>query len=386
MYDFDEIYEAYMECRKNKRNSINALKFEVNLIDNLWKLYEDINSFRYKPKRYIYFLTHSPKLREVFASDFRDRVVHHLLIRDLEPLFEPVFIYDSYSCRKNRGIHLAIKRLQKFVQNREYNWYLQLDLKSFFLSINKNILFKKIVQKVNFNFTNKGEFSPPDKKSETKVITSERILYLASKIIFDDPTKNYIFKGKKENIKKLPPHKTLFNMPKNQGLPIGNLTSQFFANVYLNDFDNFIKRSLKVKYYMRYVDDFILLAKSKIELLDLKDEIENYLRYELKLQLRDRYFLKQTKQGIDFLGYIVKPTHTLVRQRVVNNFKYKKAKFLDECFNEVKSLFPLNKTCSLEDAKKFKELNASYYGHFKHADSYKLIQKYQMKNWIKDER
>lgn len=274
MYSFKEIYQAYLECRKSKRNSINAIKFEVNLLDNLWEIYEAINSFTYKPKRYIYFLTSSPKLREVFASDFRDRVVHHLLVRDLVPIFEPLFIYDSYSCRKNRGIHLAISRLKRFVQNREYPYYLQLDIKSFFLSIHKNILFELIRNSVMLRAKDKAQ----------------RVLYLSNKIIFDDPTRNYIFKGNKKKLKNLPKHKTLFYAPKNRGLPIGNLTSQFFANIYMNGLDNFIKRQLKVKYYMRYVDDIVFLGRSKEELLVWKSAIEDYLKNQLHLELRDRFF------------------------------------------------------------------------------------------------
>jgi len=360
MYSFQEINQAYLECRKNKRNSINAIKFEIKLIDNLWELFESINSFSYDPRKYIYFLTSSPKLREVFASDFRDRVVHHLLVKDLEPIFEPLFIYDSYSCRKDKGIHLAIKRLQKFTQNQEYRYYLQLDIKSFFLSINKNILFDKIRETV----------------LKREPLKAQRVLYLSNKIIFDDPTQKYKFKGNRENLKYLPPHKTLFNQPKDRGLPIGNLTSQFFANVYMNDFDNFVKRQLKVKYYMRYVDDMILLGHSKEELEHIKREIVIYLRDNLKLELREQFYLRPVKRGIDFLGYIVRPTHTLVRQRVVNNFKYKKREFLDNCFNK--------ETCSLEDATKFREINASFYGHIKHADSSRLLKKYEIKNWLKE--
>ena len=360
MYSFKEIYQAYLECRKSKRNSLNAIKFEVNLLDNLWEIYEALNSFSYKPKRYIYFLTSSPKLREVFASDFRDRVVHHLLVRDLEPIFEPLFIYDSYSCRKKKGTHLAISRLKRFVQNRDYPYYLQLDIKSFFLTIHKNILFEQIRKTTTL-------------RAKERL---QRVLYVSNKIIFDDPTKNYRFKGDKKQLKNLPKHKTLFYASKDRGLAIGNLTSQFFANIYMNGFDNFVKRKLKVKYYMRYVDDMVLLGRTKDELLRWKNEIENYLGVYLKLELRERFYLRKTKEGIDFLGYVVKPSHTLVRQRVVNNFKYKKAHFLDNCFTDG--------TCSLEDALKFKEINASFYGHAKHADSFWLMKKYQIKNWMKE--
>lgn len=361
MYSFNEIHQAYLECQKNKRNSLNALKFEVNLIESLWELHDAINSFKYRPKKYVYFLTHSPKLREVFASDFRDRVVHHLLVRDLEAIFEPLFIYDSYSCRKKRGTHLAIKRLKRFVQNRDYPYYLQLDIKSFFLSIHKNILFEQVREVVS-------------KRAKDKL---QRVLYLSNKIIFDDPTENYYFKGKHKEREALPRHKSLFYTPKERGLAIGNLTSQFFANVYMNGLDNFVKRKLKVKYYMRYVDDMVLLGRSQEELEELKVKIVDYLEKELQLRLREQFFLKSTNEGIDFLGYIVKPTHTMVRQRVVNNFKFKKAQFLDHAF--------VDGTCSLDEAKKFKEVNASFYGHAKHADSFRLMQKYQIKNWLRSE-
>ncbi len=362
MYLFEEIYQAYLECRQNKRNSINALKFEIDLIENLWEIHDSINSFRYKPRRYIYFLTHSPKLREVFASDFRDRVVHHLLVKDLVDIFEPTFIYDSYSCRVDKGIHLATQRLGRFVRNREYSYYLQLDIKSFFLNIHKDILFEKI-----------REATKARKPSRL-----QRVLYLSRMIIYDDPTNNYIRRGDVEEFAKLPINKSLFGVSKVRGLPIGNLTSQFFANVYMNDFDNFIKRRLKIKYYMRYVDDMVLLGRSKSELVYIKKQIIIYLKERLNLKLRERYYLRTTKEGIDFLGYITKPTHTLVRQRVVNNFKYKKAIFLDSSFVEG--------YCSLEDAQRFKEINASFYGHIKHADSSRLMSKYEVKNWMKEKR
>ena len=363
MYSFQEIYKAYLECRKFKRNSPSAINFEINLIDNLWDIHDEINSFNYKPKTYIYFLTFSPKLREIFASNFRDRVVHHLLVKDLDAIFEPLFIYDSYSCRKNKGIHLAINRLAKFTQNKKYSYYLQLDIKSFFLTIHKNILFEQIREEVV-------------KKDKIKL---QRILYLCTKIIFDDPTQNYIFKGDNKKRYALPKHKSLFYAPKNKGLPIGNLTSQFFANVYMNRFDNFIKRKLKIKYYMRYVDDMVFLGETKEELTQLKIKVEHYLKDTLQLELRDAFFLKKTTQGIDFLGYIVRPTHVLVRQRVVNNFKYKKAQFLETKFRD-------DGTCSKEDGLRFKEINASFYGHIRHADSFSLMKKYKIKNWIKDKK
>jgi hypothetical protein len=358
VYSFGDIYSAYIECRQNKRNSINALKFEINLIENLYKILESINSRRYNTSRYICFIAHSPKSREIFASDFRDRVVHHLLVRQIEPIFERYFIHDSYSCRKDKGIHKAVARLTKFVQNKEYKCYLQLDIKNFFLSINKNILSHKLLSKLqDYEFF-------------------DDVKFLIQKILFDNPTRNYIKKGNKKLFYQLPKHKSLFFANDGYGLPIGNLTSQFFANVYLSDFDNYIKRELKCKYYIRYVDDFIILGKDADNLNIIKFQIEKYLEEYLELNLRSSYRLRSVCSGIDFLGYIIRPKYRLVRRRVVNNFKHKRAIFLNKFKNGL---------ISTKIADDFRQINASYYGHFKLANSHKLINKYQMKNWIKKE-
>jgi RNA-directed DNA polymerase len=353
LVSFKELWRAYKSCQKNKASSINAIKFELNASDNLWKLHYEINSGIYKPKRYITFIAKSPKTREVFASDFSDRVVHHLLINDLEPLFEPTFIFDSYSCRKGKGIHTAVKRTQKFSRREKNKFYLQLDIKNFFLSIQKQFLFDLIRDRVS-------EKSSLLKSENIK----ERISYLSKVIIFDNPTENFVFRGDKRAYKDLPKHKSLFYTPKTQGLPIGNLTSQFFANVYLNPLDQVVKRVLKGD-YLRYVDDFVLFGETKEELLEKKEWIESFLETNLELKLRDSFKLQRVENGIDFLGYIIRPSHILVRKRVVNNFKYKLAKFIDS--KQTK-----------EQREHFYNFRASYEGHFKHADSYRLRKKYHM--------
>ena len=132
MFIFKEIYQSYLKCRKRKRNTINALKFEYDLVQNLCNLETSLNNKAYTPKRSVCFLTTSPKLREVFAADFSDRVIHHLIVPILEQIYEPIFIYDSYSCRKNKGIHYAVQRARKFSKSSKY--YLQLDIKNFFYS------------------------------------------------------------------------------------------------------------------------------------------------------------------------------------------------------------------------------------------------------------
>ncbi|MCK4441165.1 MAG: RNA-directed DNA polymerase, partial [Sulfurovaceae bacterium] len=265
MFSFREIYDAYLRCRRRKRNTINALAFESNLIENICDLETSLNRGEYLPKRSVCFLTSSPKLREVFTADFSDRVVHHVVVPLLEQIYEPKFIHDSYSNRKGKGIHSAKERAEYFMRGSKY--YLQLDVRNFFYSIDKNILFSKLKSEIINNYH--------QKVGDTKIEMHEmlRLIYV---ITFQDVTKNVIIKGDKKIFKNIPPHKTLFSIPKDKGLPIGNLTSQFFANVYMNDFDNFVKRKLKCKRYLRYVDDFVLFGETKEELLNHYKSIVEY--------------------------------------------------------------------------------------------------------------
>ncbi len=388
MFGFKNIYEAYVECRRGKRATANALAFELCLVDRLCELETSLNSRTYRPSRSICFLSSSPKLREIFAADFGDRVVHHLLTPYLQKIFEPKFIYDVYNNRVGKGIHKAVQRAQKFAATDNRGYYLQLDIKNFFYSIDKNILFKKLYEGVQ--------------KSGYDEETKQKIAWLSNIIIYNDVTKNYIFKGDKYALGALPSHKSLFGAPKHLGLPIGNLTSQFFANLYLNDFDHFVKRELKRKRYIRYVDDFVIFGDDKEELARIKQKIEEYLQVKLKLTLRDDYRLRAVRDGLDFLGYIVRPHYMLVRKRVVNNYKYKKARFLDRyemylmnnspefmrvasggCKGRLRpcrldSALP-DKACQnqamLEDIKQFLSVQASFLGHIKHANSHNLKQK-----------
>ncbi len=356
MVTFNALYEAYLRCRRHKRHTHNALAFEQNLIENLVNLETSLNDYSYIPSRSVCFLTTSPKLREVFAADFRDRVVHHLIVPLLEQVFEPKFIYDSYSNRKNRGTHKAVKRAYKF--SRATTHYLQLDIKNFFYSIDKMRLFEML----------KAELVQNYHKVKETTITLPEMLWILNRILFHDVTQHVIVKGDRKLIAKLPPHKTLFKVPKSHALPIGNLTSQFFANVYMNGFDNFVKRRMKVKYYLRYVDDFVLFSASKEQLRQWYKEIETYLNTKLSLTLRDDFRLRKNSEGLDFLGYVIRPYYLLARQRVVNNYKQKKAKYLSD--------YEVQKgTMSLEEIKKFLSVQASFMGHIKHANSYHLQEK-----------
>jgi retron-type reverse transcriptase len=353
MFTFKEIYEAYLRCRKGKRNTYNALKFESNLIENICDLETSLNNRTYTPSRSVCFLTTSPKLREVFAADFRDRVVHHLITPVLEQIYELRFIYDSYSCRVDKGIHNAQKRALHF--SRATHYYLQLDIKNFFYTIDKNILFTMLNKTIVHNY----------EKVKKTAIELREMLWIVYKIIFHDVTKDAVLKGSKEQFKLIPPHKTLFKIEKNRGLPIGNLTSQFFANVYMNELDNYCKRVLKCKRYLRYVDDFVIFESSKERLVEIKSKIEKQIEVQLHLQLRDKSILRSVHEGLDFLGYIIRPNYVLVRNRVVKNFKYKKAKYLEH-YEDKKG------TMSLEEIKRFLSVQASFVGHISHASSYNL--------------
>lgn len=353
IFTFGKLYQAYLDCRKTKRKTINALKFEWNLERNLFQLQKELEMTTYRPGCSICFVVKEPSPREIFAATFRDRVVHHLLINEIEAIGERKFIFDTFSCRKNKGTHLAIKRLRGFTRKitknyKKETYYCQLDISGFFMAINHNILYsllKDLTLKQNKSYQWK-----------------ENVLWLAKTIIFHKPTKNYITKGNRSLFKLIPSRKSLFKSPENKGLPIGNYSSQFFANLYLNELDQFIKRELKCKNFVRYVDDFVLLNESKEKLKYLRDKINLFLKQNLDLELN----LKKTKlqsidRGIDFLGYFVKPDYILVRQKVVKRFK-NKLYWLNKVQNQ-KFKIPVSKILAMTN---------SYYGHFKHAFSFNL--------------
>jgi len=363
IFNFQNLYKAYIDCRRHKRKTYHAAKFEINFESELLKLEEELQNHTYEIGRSICFVVEEPSLREVFAATFRDRVVHHLLYNFLEPVFEPIFIAQSYACRKNKGIHQSLNDLQKHLRKITQNhhrkaYYLHLDIKGFFMSLNKEILFRLI----------------------SNHIKNPELLWLTKLIIFNDPIKNFTSKGNKSLFDKIPPHKSLFHVPENQGLPIGNLTSQFFANVYLNELDQFAKHELKIKFYLRYVDDFLLLANSKSELLQWRDKIDLFLKERLRLELNlKKQIFQETDKGIDWLGYIIKPDHILVRQRVVKNLKLKLFQYnrilenycpKTECGQLTLPLFV--KDPPLELIEKMLATINSYFGHFKYADTFKL--------------
>ena len=359
-FTLPKLFKAYLSCRKLKRKTVNALKFEKDCEQKLLTLQKELQNHTYHPGRSVCFAVSYPKLREIFAADFRDRIVHHLLVNEIESCFEHRFIFDSFACRKEKGCHKALCRLKKFIyqvtKNKTKNaFYLQLDIKSFFSTIDKNILYAIIERE----------------------IFQKEVLWLAKTIIFHDPTRNYFFKGEKDLFKQIPAHKSLFNAPENKGLPIGNLTSQFFGNVYLNELDQFVKRKLKVKYYLRYVDDLVLLSENPEQLKEWRKEIDHFLKEKLKLELHPKKDKSgSVYQGVDFVGYIVKPNYVLSRKRVIGNLKTKLHYFNQGLLlvsnNQKQMILPISKPPGKKEIKTMLAIVNSYYGHFKHGNCYRL--------------
>ena len=305
------MFEAYFACRKNKRNTINALAFELDYESKLVELYYEISSGAYQVGKSITFVVDQPIKREIFAADFRDRVIHHLIINKLNPLFEREFIYDSYSCRIGKGTSLGVKRIDSFIRKCSKNYsedcyVLKVDIAGFFMSVNKDILFNKLKDFVN-----------------RKYLCGDKLLVLnlCKKIIYNDPTKSCVLKGNVCDWDVLPANKSLFYSPHNCGLPIGNLTSQIFANFYLNDLDHFVKHTLAMPFYGRYVDDCVLVHRSKKYLRSVVPKISNFLKSELKLELHPRKtYLQHYAKGVKFLGVVIKPNRMYIANRTKGNF------------------------------------------------------------------
>ena len=331
-------------------------------------LQKQLKNYTYQPQRSICFIVTYPKVREIFAADFADRIIHHLLVSEIEPYFERTFIHHSFACRKGKGTHEAVKKLyqslNKVTKNHTRNaCYGQFDIESFFTTIDKQVLYKAIESKIT--------------KLKRHQAWKNEILYLLKVIVFHNPTDNYLIKGRRSLYKQLPIQKSLFGVAKDKGLPIGNLTSQFFANVYLDPLDQFIKRELKVKYYFRYVDDLVLLSPNLDQIKKWRGLIGRFLADKLKLKLhpqKDKY--GSVFQGIDFVGYVIKPNYILSRRRVVNNLKTKLYLFNQRLLlyphHQKQQALPFSRTPTKEEVKQAMAMINSYYGHFRQADCYRL--------------
>ena len=350
----EELFSAYFDCRKNKRNTLNALKFEKHLEQNVFKLIDEIYELKYQLGRSIAFIVNKPVKREIFAADFRDRVVHHWLINKLNPLFEKVFIKDSYACRVGKGTHYGVKRADAFIKACSENYtndcyILKLDILGFFMHINRKLLYSTLDKFIHQHYTQ------PDKAL---------VLKITQKIIFNQPTQNCIIKGNKKDWDGLPKNKSLFHSPPDCGLPIGNLTSQVFANFYMHQFDAFVTKELGLKYYGRYVDDFVIVHPDKDYLKSLIPQLSDFLLSNLQLTLHPKkIYLQHYSKGVKFLGTVIKPNRIYIANRTKGNF-YNAIEKQNKIIQDHKP--------TKEDKASFLSSMNSYLGIMKHYKSYKL--------------
>ncbi len=300
----EELVAAYTACRKNKRNSASALLFEQHLERNLCELHAELTAGTYQPGRSICFVVTRPKPREVWAADFRDRVVHHLLYNRIAPRFHAAFIANSCACIPGRGTLYAAQRLEHEVRGITQNWqrtahYLKCDLANFFVAIDKPTLFGQLAMRIS----GEGE---------------AWWLQLTHTILFHDPRTDVEVRSRPELLRLVPPHKSLFNAPPDTGLPIGNLSSQFFANVHLDALDQFVKHQVRARRYVRYVDDFVLLHECPAWLNAALARIDAFLPERLGARLNPRKtILQPVARGVDFVGHVIKPGHRSTRRGTV---------------------------------------------------------------------
>lgn len=277
----DNLCEAWEEFIRGKRNKEDVQAFTRNLADEIVSLHEDLLSGAYRHGSYIHFRICDPKPRDIHKASVRDRLLHHALHRKLDPFYDRLFIADSFSCRTGKGVHAALDRFRSMAREASRNhtrtcWVLKCDIRKFFASIDHEILLEILAER----------------------ITDQRLLNLLARIVGSFE----VAQGKA-----CPePFGFAQGRLRRGGIPLGNLTSQLFANVYLNELDQFIKRFLRAEYFIRYADDFIILSSDKERLISFLPLIQLFLRDRLRLLLHpNKVFLQTVGRGVDFLGWCI---------------------------------------------------------------------------------
>jgi len=318
----ENILEAWKEFIRGKRSRKDTQEFSLRLMDNIFSLHRDLLHHTYRHGGYQAFKINDPKPRDIHKASIRDRLLHHAIYRILYPFFEKTFIADSYSCRNNKGTHRAINKFRKYFYKVSQNntktcWVLKCDIKKFFANIDHEVLLSIL----------------------RKYIPDENIILLLRNVINSFSS----VKGK------------------NVGLPLGNLTSQLFVNIYMNEFDQLMKHKMKTKYYIRYCDDFVILSENKRWLENIIDPIKIFLKEKLKLELHpDKVFIKTVSGGVDFLGMINFSDHRIMRTAT-------KRRMLRR-INEKNFLFREG----LISGESFSQSLQSYLGMSKHCNGYKI--------------
>ncbi len=308
--NIDNMRDAYLKAvRGGNRYTIGHLKFKENLEANLYNLQQSLINDTYTHGNYHIFKVYEPKVRIIKSLPFKDRVVQHSINNILEPIFEKVFYSFSFACRKNKGTHNGVKMTQSKVRHLSKFgtvYYLKMDFSKYFHSIDRSILFNEIENKI----------------SDKKVL---------------------------ELLK-------LFGDDKGVGIPIGNLLSQLFANVYGHIFDRFVKTKLKARHYFRYMDDTVILSNDKDELIRYQKQLEIFIRLFMKLKF-SKWFINSMVKPLNFLGYRITADYKLIRKDSVVRAKRKIKRYI-----------------ALNDIEKLNKFLSSWGGHLRSADSYNLIQ------------
>lgn len=358
------LHAAWQRARRQKVPSHNQRAFEDRWGDHLIELQAEIAAHSWSPRPSTCFIATRPKAREIHAPDFGDRVVHHWLVPQLEAIYEPGFIHDSYANRRGKGTHAAVRRLQQFVRQvhsgQPDGWYLQLDVHNFFNSIHRPTLWSMLKPRLQ------------------RASLGACAQHVTHALLRSEPLQACVrVRATAAELAQVPAHKQLANAAPGFGLPIGNLSSQFFANVYLDALDQFAKHTLRARRYLRYVDDFVIVHHCRDTLADWQRRIEAFLAERLRLRLKPETRLARLRDGIDFLGYVVRPTHTLVRRRVVAHAVEALAAW------EAQHVERGRAHPTADALAQIRATLASYRGHFQHANSHRLQQQLQARfPWI----
>ena len=327
----DRLYEELMgdlrvalkKARKHKANTCSCVRFMMNMEEEIDELVTTILDGSYALRPSVCFVVSNPVLREVIAADFRDRIVHHYIFDYLNPQLERELIEDCYSCREGKGTGYGVDRLEHHILSCSQNytreaWCLQLDISGYFMHIDRQKLYQMTMELMG----RIGERRDGYGRKLKSLPKHQLIEQLLAKVILYDPMQNCEVRDRRKLYPLLPHSKSLRYSPEGVGLPIGNLTSQMFSNLYMNCFDQWVKRELGVKHYGRYVDDSYYIAEDKEWLKTIEDRVDNYLRMNLGIRLnRDKTRLTEVKKGVTFLGIHIKPFRRYVKTKSLQRMR-----------------------------------------------------------------
>lgn len=322
-----DLRQAYHDARRHKRSRHYQRTFEARADENLSVLCDELYDRCYQAGPSTCFLVRDPKLREVFAAQFRDRIVHHLYYNYTHKMLERTFIADSYSCIKGRGTHYGIDRLAQHIRQVSENWHLpcyvlKMDIKGYFMHINRERLLQITLHQLRHLAPRR--MSKDGQHRWRDCVDMGFLEWLSREIIMLDPTIGCKVQGNPGDWNNLPHDKSLFHSPQGCGLPIGNLTSQLFSNVYLNELDQYMKRRLGCRHYGRYVDDFYVVSGDKEWLLGLIPQVRQFLREKLSLQLHEgKVRIYNARYGVDFLGGFIKPYRNYISNATLRRMERK---------------------------------------------------------------